>query len=467
MTTARSLKYDLGLLSNGFQQYALAYLMGFFGISVSLSSWPNEVTNPLIVLFPLTLCVFSHIASEKADKVADRIVLEHGGYRHRISARIWSTLIANLSLVALGSVVLELMRGWQAPITPAFVCGALFVVAVCATAGTVVAAAIPHPFVSAVLMSALVFAGGSDPHQNLTMKSLLAITGAMSIQSWCLAALEIAIPWGIAAVLLFKVALGRAQFPNWRFSKSPTPNHLKIPRWAGSKSGFGATAFFAGATNPLTLAATFLALAIFTATTLQAAAKFADLSVGTNYFFLFPGQIMLNVLPAVSLATSLESLEQADQERFFYRSKGLAALAETLRISIAAWAAAVLVTFAIVKIGGFSITESEFLRSIAVETAVIPGLAVLALKIRRAIKVPVLISLVSFASTFAELGLSKLAPALKPWLPSSLLSAAAGGAGLYVTSPYQIPSAGWALGFVILIGVGPLVWAFWPKRKLS
>ena len=467
MTTLRGLKYDLRLLSNGFQQYALAYLLGFFGISVSLSSWPNEVTNPLIVLFPLTLCVLSHIASEKADRVADRVVLEHGGYRRRIAARIWSTLIANLSLVALGTLFLEFMRGWRVPLTPAFVCGALFVVVVCATAGTVVAAAIPHPFVSAVLMSALVFAGGTDPHQNLTMKSLLAITGATSIQSWCLAALDIAIPWGLAEGLLFHVARGRAHFPNWRFANRPTPNHLKIPRWAGLKSGFGTTAFFAGATNPLVLAATFLALAIFTATTLQAAAKFADLSVGTNYFFLFPGQIMLNVLPAVSLATSLESLEQADQERFFYRSRGLAALAETLRISIAAWAAAVLVTLATVKIGGFSITAVELYRSIAVETAVIPGLAVLAIKIRRVIKVPVLISLVSFTSTFAELGLSKLAPFLKPWLPSSLFSAAAGGAGLYVTSPNQTPPAGWALGFVILVGLGPLVWAFWPKRKMS
>jgi hypothetical protein len=466
MTSARGLKYDLGLLSNGFQQYALAYLLGFFGISVSLSSWPTEVTNPLIVLFPLTLCVLSHIASEKADKVADRIVLEHGGYRRRIAARIWSTLIANLSLVSAGTVVLELMRGWRVPLTPAFVCGALFVVVVCATAGTVVAAAIPHPFVSAVLMSALVFAGGSDPHQNLTMKSLLSITGATSIQSWCLAALAIALPWGLAEGLLFNVARGRAHFPIWTFSNRPTPNHLKIPRWAGLKSSFGTTAFFAGATNPLVVAATFLALSIFTATTLQAAAKFADLSVGTNYFFLFPGQIMLNVLPAVSLATSLESLEQADQERFFYRSIRLATLAETLRISIAAWAAAILVTLATVKIGGFSITAVELYRSIAVETAVIPGLAVLAMKIRRVIRVPVLISLVSFASTFAELGLSKLAPALKPWLPSSLFSAAAGGAGLYVTSPNQMPPAGWALAFVLLVSLGPLFWAFWPQRKM-
>ena len=467
MTSLRSLRYDFGLLSNGFQQYALSYLLGFFAMSVSLSAWPAEIANPLIVLFPLTLCVLSHIASEKADKVSDRSVLEHGGYRRRLTVRIWTTLIANLLLVALGTIGLEVIRDWQAPINPSFATGALVVVLVYSTAGTFVSAAVPHPFVAALAIGLLIFAGGTGPRENLAMKSFLAIARANNLESWSIAALEFAAPWVIAAILLHKVALGRVNLRFPRSGSQTIDRKHKIPRWVDQRPGFLRVAFLAGITSPLVTGAAFLALAVFTGTTLQIAAKFAELTVGKGFFYLFPGQILLNVLPAISLALSLESLEQADQESFFYKSKGFAKLAEIIRLSISAMVGTVLVTLATIFVAHISLEPSELLRTFGVEIAAVPGLAVLAQKIRKVVKMPVLISLLTFASTFVEVVLSKLAPDLRPWLPSSLFSAAAGGAGLYIQSPDQIPPVGWAVTFVILIGVGPLVWAFWPKRKMS
>lgn len=467
MISLRSLRYDFGLLSNGFQQYALSYLIGFFAISVSLSALPPETANPLIVLFPLTLCVLSHVASEKADKVADRSVLEHGGYGRRLLARTWTTLIANLLLVASGIIGLEIMRGWQAAISLAFIAGVALVVLVYSTAGTVVAAAIPHPFVSAILMGFLIFTGGTGPQDNLTMKSLLAITGATDLEGWSLAALRIAAPWAAAAVLLRKLALGRAQLSLPRFSRISVNRVFRVPRWAEGNPGFLRITLLAGLTSPLVTGAAFLALAVFTGTTLQIAARFAELNVGKDFFYLFPGQILLNALPALSLAVSLESLEQADQESFLYKSKRLANLAVTVRLSFSALVGTVLITLATIFIASISLEPSELLRTIAVEILVVPGLAVLALKLRKAVKIPVLISLVSFASTFIEVVVSKLAPDLRPWLPSSLFSSAAGGAGLYVESPSLIPPLGWALGFVLLVGLGPVFLTFWPRRKTS
>jgi hypothetical protein len=467
MIRIRSIRYDLALLSDGFFQYWLLYCFGFAAIAFALDAWPAAETNSLIVLFPMTLCAITHITSEKSDKVSDRIVLELGGYRRRITIRVLTVTISNILLAVAGFIYLGAIRYDRVNFTPALVFGVATVILVFSIAGTIVSAALPHPFVAASLMSLLALLGGSNPEQNLTMRSISAITHATTVQSWFSAAAWVFIPWAIAAALLFPAATGRVQLTLPKVAVARSTRALRVPRWSDTRSSFLKVTFWAGATNSLVLVATLVALAMYTGSSLQIAAKIADLHVGKDFYYLFPGQIMLNLLPALTLASSIENQDQYDQERFFYKSAKASTIAQVLRMSAAATIGAFVVTSTVVAIAGIKLEPIILLRTFALETILIPGLALSALHIRKAVKVPVFMTAISFASTFIEVVVSKLAPELRPWLPSSLFSAAAGGAGLYVTSPNQIPPIGWALGFVILVGLGPLFWAFWPKRKMS
>ena len=466
MIHIRSIRYDLALLSNGFFQYWLLYCFGFAAIAFALDAWPAAETNGLIVLFPMTLCAITHITSEKSDKVSDRIVLELGGYRRRIAIRVLTVTISNILLAVAGFIYLGAIRHDRVVLTPALAFGAAFVILVFSISGTIVSAALPHPFVAATLMSLLALLGGSNPEQNLTMRAISSITHATTVQSWFSAAAWVFIPWAIGAALLLPAATGRVQLTLPQVSAARAAKALRVPRWAGTKSSFLKVTFWAGATNSLMLVATLVALAMYTGSSLQIAAKIADLHVGKDFYYLFPGQIMLNLLPALTLASSLENQEQSDQERFFYKSAKASTVAQVLRMSAAAIFGAFVVTSIAVAIAGIKLEPMILVRTFALETILIPGFALAALSIRKVVKVPVFMTAMSFASTFIEVVVSKLAPDLRPWLPSSLFSSAAGGAGLYVESPTLIPPIGWALAFVLLIGAGPLVWAFWPKRKM-
>ena len=467
MITRRGLRYDFALLSNGFQQYAVFYILGFLAMTVSISAFPPNISNPLLVLYPLTFCVASHVGNEKSDKVSDRVVLELGGYKRRLVTRILTTGMSNIVLVSGGFVALEIFRGWHAPISAAFACGALLVAVVYAFAGTIVAAAMPNSFMAVALLIATTLLGGIDPSTNLAMKTLVALPNSSTLQEWLNAALSLALPWSIAAVLLYPVAMGRAHFPSLKLASTSRQVKVKVPNWISKKPSFLNVLTQTGITNPITVGATLVALALFTGTTLLTAAKVAELNVGKEFFFVFPGQIMMSIFPAVSLATSLQTLEQTDQERFFYKSQRQASIAEVIQIALAAWLGAVILTTAISQMLGVALTPFEWFRTLAVELIGIPGLAYFALALRKFIKVPALIGITSFLISFIEVLLNALAPTLKPWLASSLFSAAAGGAGLYVESPDQIAPTWVAVGFVVVVGLGPLVWKFRPRRLVS
>ena len=86
MITWRNLAYDLKLLSSNALGYPLFYILGFGAYLIQMEvGGQNNVAAPL---FALSLCVLTHIASERADRVSDQITIEHGGKRRRLIARM-------------------------------------------------------------------------------------------------------------------------------------------------------------------------------------------------------------------------------------------------------------------------------------------------------------------------------------------------------------------------------------------
>lgn len=461
MITWQNLGYDLRLLSSNALGYPLFYILGFGAYLIQMGARPNS--NVAAPLFALSLCVLTHIASERADRVADQIQIEHGGRRRRLLARMASIGIINFGLVTLALAALAAMSGWTFQLPELWVLTALAVIALFATAGVVIAAALPHPLISLSLTSLLLFAGGTGSDTNLFIRSLNQMINSESLSLWAPEFAKFSLPWLALALFAIPLATGRVSALSPRFKALRRLRKPRIPAWVAKKPTFLQVTLRQFTTNPMPALGALIGMVFYTLGTIGLASRIADLNLEGNFLPAFTGLVLVNVIPAVILGLSVQRREVDEQESFLFTSRQRARQARVLQTSFVVVLSASAVLLWIAQITGSNLGFLQSARIFFVIGALAPALAKVGIRVVAAIRTPLLLTVVSYALTLPEMVVAWLIPGAANWLPSSLISAAAGGLGAFVHPGSQAPTEWIAFAFVGLIAAS----AYPIRRKVS
>ncbi len=376
MITWQNLGYDLRLLSSNALGYPLFYILGFGAYLIQIGGGENN--NVAAPLFALSLCVLTHIASERADRVADQITIEHGGRRRRLLARMASIGIINVGLVALALAALAAMNGWTLQLPELWVLTALTVISLFATAGVVIAAALPHPVISLALTSLLLFAGGTGSDTNLFSQSLNHMIHSESLSVWAPEFAEFSLPWLAIALLAIPLATGRASTLSPRIKTSMRLRKPRIPAWVAKKPTFLQVALRQFTTNPMPALGALIGMVFYTLGTIGLASRIADLNLEGNFLPAFTGLVLVNVIPAVILGLSVQRREVDEQESFLFASRQRARQARMLQTSFVVVLSASAVLLWIERITESQLNLGQSARIFMVIVALAPALAKLA-----------------------------------------------------------------------------------------
>lgn len=449
----RHVAIDLRLLSNGVLLYAVFYAVGFGAYCLTFGESDDPTLVVALPFLGLSMCVLSHIANERADRVDDQITVLLGGRRKRVATRMLSILINNLFLVAGGFAIILSTHEGHLAIPPFWLGSALLVVGLYSTAGVIVAAALPHPLISVALMSFGLFAGGMAPDENFLMRAIFGMVKSQSWQDWGQQAVLFSLPWVTLAAVLLPFALGRRSIRLLALSSRHRSRLVRVPPWHKLKPTFLNRTALLAFTNPIPLVATAAAMAMYTYSSVLLASKYAELNIEGNFFPLLAGIVIVNLVPSVMLATSAQRHEVHEQESFLYRSRSDYFRARVGQSSLGIIFIALLILIALARITATDLVSSSFVTSLIEAIYLAPGLTALAISISKYLRSPIWLALASYALTMPELLVSRLLPDFVDWLPSSLLAQVAGGSGLYARTAHSSVPTVVAWIYVALIGL--------------
>ena len=436
MITWGKLRADISNLSNSVFYYPL--LIGFawfayYSVFKSSGDKDLQVAAPLLALFAGSL---ASIATERQDRVSDRISIEMGGIQARLRVRMLSLLILNSSIVLLGLGVTFLEYGHIGTSSGRTLITSLTVTIIISTLGLLVASYMPHPMVALGITFALMSWGGPDPQSNWGLEQLLGMLRAESLNEWAKFAINFVSPWllgyfALLAVSNFGPYLGVLGVKRIRLTEK---RKAQIPRWLGVKRSFARTVFVGAVTNPLPILALVFCIGLYSYGTINLAAKLAAIAPAADFFALLPGLLFANVIPGLILASTSQRRDAVDQESLLYKSQKQAMTAQTLQQ--VAFVAITLSGYILVlaKITNVSLSDPLVLRSLLLTLLFSPGFATVGVIINHRIRLPLLSALVSYALTLPEILLARWAPDSRPFLPSSLFSILVGGESSYTRS---------------------------------
>jgi hypothetical protein len=431
----RAIAFDLKVLSNGVFLYAIFYLMGFVAFFSQLGDSKN-IHYPLAVpLLATSLCILTHISNERADRVADQIVIEHGGYRRRILARMISVSIYNSILVTTGLLLVGLTRGRAFELPAFWVPSALASIIVFSTAGVIVAGAFPHPLASVAFSLGLLFAGGTAPTDSFQSSTVIGLISSKSLGEWFGHFWPFAAFWFAIAAALSPFAFGRKRISIPRRKRDARRSQPEVPSWITWHSTFLTKAILSARTNWLPLAGLLVALSSYTFSTFLVASKYAELKIQGDYFAIFTGLILVNVLSAILLAKSVQTKEVDENESFIFASQAQALRAKYVQTAIAVTLNSLALLTVIALITHTPLTSTIFVRGALAICLIAPGITAVGLLIGSRLRSTPIIGLVSFLLTLPEFVVSKYWPQVSPLLPSSLFSQIAGVPGPFLQDP--------------------------------
>ncbi len=462
MITWRNIRLDLRYLNNGIMFYAFVYAVGCWIYFQQFAGYSDHDLTDIAPILALALCSFTHTASERADRVADRITIEHGGLIRRLASRMASILIYNCLLVIVAIYLSALAVG--RPPSARLIITAIFVSAVLATAGVIIAAALPHPIFAMALTIALVAWGNDNPRTNGFSGAIYGMIHANSELQLADRFAGFQIFWFALGLLAAPLALGYLNLSVAIPMLRQRMKKARLPRWLNLRPTFLAKLFISQFTNPLPALATIFALCLFSYGTLSAAAKLSDLGVGDDYFSIFPGLLLVNILPALLLSSSSQRPEIYEQEASLFKSPKQALFARTLQTAGIAALSVTIVILAIASVTSTSFADLRVLRAIALTVSLSPGLAAASIWASLKVRSMPALALISYGLTLPEVTIASLAPNLGAWLPSSLFSALCGGPGPYSSASHQSTPVWLAIAFALVLASWPFVLMLAPGR---
>jgi hypothetical protein len=450
----RRLRADLSNLSNGVFYYPLLIAFAWFTYNSVYSMSGDKDLQVIPTLLALFAGSLVSIATERQDKVADRIAIELGGPRTRLKVRMLSLLVVNSLLVGLGLAATFLQHGSIGSSSTRTIATALVLTLIISTIGTLAASYIPHPLVALVTTFFLLSWGGSDPEQNWGLAHLLSMLRAASFADWIWAILAFTTPWLIGGAALLTFSYCQPFLATWK-SRVPavaSNRRTTIPSWLNDKRHFTKTALVGMLTNPLPIVALVTCLGLYSFGTINLAAKFATFSPGVSLFAALPGLLFANVIPALILSGTSQRREAVEQESLLYQSQRKARAAQMLQqmsfISVTL-IGSILILASILSARPF---DPTVIRSILWALILSPGFAAISVHLNSVIRIPLISGLVSYLLTLPEIFLAKFVPETRPYLPSSLFSILIGGESSYTQAftPTAVLVA-YILGIAIVI----------------
>lgn len=442
MITRRRLLADLCNLSNGVLYYPILITFAWLTYNSVFSEREDkdlQVVAPLLALFVGSLV---SIATERQDRIADRITVEMGGHRPRLLVRMVSLSLVNTLLVSLGLAFAFLQHGHIGRSANQTALTALVVILIISTLGVLVSSYIPHPLVAIVATFFLMSWGGADPENNWGLGQLLSMLRADNINDWFGAALGFTAPWllcsaGLATLSMLTPRLGIFKR---RVAKRTRANIPQVPSWLNTRRSFIKTVFFAGFTNPLPLVALVTCLGLYSYGTVRLAAEFSALSIGSNIFAALPGLLFANVIPALILAGTAQRREAVDQESLLYQSQRVANTSQILQQTLFVFVT--LTTFIAILARLMDVSPSTPVVTLSILWALLlsPGFATIGVYLNRIVRLPIISGVVSYLITLPEIFLARWVPETRPYLPSSMFAILVGGDSGY-TNAIDPPAA--------------------------
>jgi hypothetical protein len=431
LISLRVLRADFENLSNGVLYYPILISFAWFTYYSVLGSSKDQSLPAAASLLAIFVGSLTSIATERQDRVADRITIELGGPRKRLATRMTTLVITNSGLVCIGLLVTHLQHSNIGPNMAATIASALAVIVIVSTLGVIVSSYVPHPIVAMAITFVIMSWGGSEPSQNWGLSHILAMLKAQTINEWWAAVSSFAWPWLLGTIALSVYSRFAPELLRARRKTRHNPTKVVLPFWLNTKRSFLKTTSLAGLTNLLPLLSMVICLGLYCYGTLNLGAQLAAFSIGSDLFPALPGLLLANVLPALILAGMSQRRDVVDQESLLYQSQRKANLAQVMQQA----------TFIFLTLCGFIILLAQTLgvawtspvvgRSIVCAMVLSPGFATIGVYINRIIRLPVLAGLISYALTLPEVFLGKFIPESRPYLPSSLFSILVGGDSSY------------------------------------
>lgn len=400
MISWRGFRADLGNLSNRFLFYPVMYSIGFAGYWFGLSTPTFSTTNFAIPLLAINIVVFAHIASEKIDRVSDRICLELGGHRRRIATRMCSVAFWNLLLISAGELW-ALQYGSPSQVELAAIAAtSLTVIAVASTLGVLIADILPHPILAMAATFVIIASTGTSTASNFNTANVLGMIQSDSLGEWLSHCLMFLTSWGVAA--LFLSLLSKLITKGRSRRREGITRLVKPPNWVAGDQSLVRLAFRATFSDPLPLVSLLAVTVFYSYGTVLVAADLASFQNSDNLFGTIPSLIFMNVIPAILLSSIWHRQEVADQESLLYRSQAHALLARVIQYSSLIAAMQIILIFFTASLFGMPPSEPVVIRSLIAATLSAPALSAIGLLLARKLRLPLLVGAVSYLLTLPE-----------------------------------------------------------------
>lgn len=453
MITFGGIRSDLSNLSNRVMVYPVMYLIGFAGYWFGFGNLPTNQINTALPLLALNVIAFAHIASEKIDKVSDRITLELGGRRRRLLTRMFTVAFWNILLVgSFESMIIKSGHYSNVEINTVAASAAV-VILVNSTIGVLIADLLPHPLFAMVATFAIVASTGVSRNSNLLTDNILGMIESRTILSWLMHVLSYCAIWFCGFVILRLVFNKLPSIPKRK--KPFTRGTVLPPKWIVGKISWWRVALRATVTDALPLVSLLVVLLMYCYGTVKIAADLSTFASSAQLFGPLPSLLFMDTVPAILLASIWLKQDVADQESLLYKSQSHALLARIFQYSIIIAMVHVLVILILCLLLGVSPISTIALKAILAALVVAPALAAIGAWLVKTLKQPLFLGVLSYALTLPEVLTAKWLPGTAHLLPTSMYSGLLGSIGPFNLSG-QVAPPGYLALFLVLLYV-PLV----------
>lgn len=442
----RAARADLGYLSGGVAFYPVMYFTGLL-LFILMADSRDQLAlwfAPAMALLPM---LFMHIASERFDGIAERIVVELGSHRARVMTRALSLTALNSLLYLLGLGIVSLKLGHNSTPTPTVALTGWSAVLVFATAGTVIAAVVPHVLVGTGLFLLATFASNPASGRNYVLSELVHISQSPSLETWALNWTAFIGPVLLAAFLAWPPAMSGKTLNPFRRRKRPTQvtsdlmsSKLKFSVTTDTPSTFRIS-LMAMKIDPWHGLVIFVGLVLFSLNGLAIAKEMAPFSAGETIMPTLCAMVFLNIAPAAIAAQLVFTNETRERDYLMFRSPRAAKIDLSMRSAAAAAIGLTAIGVTMILLGGVTTMSWLSFRSIVTLLALGPSVAVSATLAVRKLKSQFAFVALGYLLSLPEMMVFRFAPSAANYLPSSLFGQLAGGFGpLHQQTQAEVPA---------------------------
>ena len=424
----------------------------FFGaITMKFGISSSQAAQQMPFYFTLVTTALILIPSERADRVADRITLELGGVRARLTSRMLTLSISYCGLLLASLAFNEWVQGGiRTPLANALATG-VAVILVGVPLATLTSYQLPHPLIAMAFVF-IIIQFPEQPRESLVFGPVIERLEAGNPTAWAIALGKFAAIGLLGAVAAW--VLARA-FGNLKFQRTNLrgQTELKVPGWHAGPRGTLRLALLTARIEVLPMLAIPLALSVYGAMAFALALGYQDLPAGTALYPVVFSLLLTVTLPALLLASGAQRNEVIDQDSLLYRSQSHAFFARALQKALLLTITMAALCLILASMLGVELTDPKVLLSLLVLASLAPVTATAAALLQKWIKLPLFRTFGSYLLTLPQILIAAAWPEAAPWLPSSLIAQLVAG-GTMFSPPGSATPPEWLPATVVIATAG-------------